>query len=140
MISFNRLLTGWHDDGRGFNHFLSIIDITGKFCTGASLKCTKEATPLNPGYLCCRRDPAHIDVLTPFLQYLYCQPQRQTQHALLRHSLLKVLLPSPPRTRSALQDKDQEQNCSVSDGLLIRLCQMVPYMQVTCGYLLRLCQ
>lgn len=89
--------------------------------------------PLNPGCLCCRRDPAYIDVLAPFLQYLYCQPQRQTQHALLRHSLLKVLLPSPPRTRSVLQDKDQEQNCSVSDSLLIRLCQTVPYMQVTFG-------
>ncbi|XP_056883084.1 focadhesin [Takifugu flavidus] len=77
-----------------------------------------------------RRDPAYMDVLAPFLQYLYCEPQRQTQHALLRHSLLKVLLPSPPRTGSALKDKDHEQNCSVSDGLLSRLCQMVPYMQV----------
>uniref|UniRef100_A0A674MTT8 Focadhesin n=1 Tax=Takifugu rubripes TaxID=31033 RepID=A0A674MTT8_TAKRU len=86
-----------------------------------------------------RRDPAYMDVLAPFLQYLYCEPQRQTQHALLRHSLLKVLLPSPPRTGSALKDKDHEQNCSVSDGLLSRLCQMVPYMQVTCGHLLRLC-
>uniref|UniRef100_A0A674PCD4 Focadhesin n=1 Tax=Takifugu rubripes TaxID=31033 RepID=A0A674PCD4_TAKRU len=87
-----------------------------------TLKCPKEAT----------RDPAYMDVLAPFLQYLYCEPQRQTQHALLRHSLLKVLLPSPPRTGSALKDKDHEQNCSVSDGLLSRLCQMVPYMQVTC--------
>uniref|UniRef100_A0A674MNC5 Focadhesin n=1 Tax=Takifugu rubripes TaxID=31033 RepID=A0A674MNC5_TAKRU len=81
-----------------------------------TLKCPKEAT----------RDPAYMDVLAPFLQYLYCEPQRQTQHALLRHSLLKVLLPSPPRTGSALKDKDHEQNCSVSDGLLSRLCQMVP--------------
>uniref|UniRef100_A0A8C5EA82 DUF3730 domain-containing protein n=1 Tax=Gouania willdenowi TaxID=441366 RepID=A0A8C5EA82_GOUWI len=32
-------------------------------------------------------------MLVPFLRYLYCEPQRQPQHALLRHSLLRVLLP-----------------------------------------------
>uniref|UniRef100_A0A8C9XNB1 Focadhesin n=1 Tax=Sander lucioperca TaxID=283035 RepID=A0A8C9XNB1_SANLU len=35
-------------------------------------------------------------MLAPFLCYLYCEPQRQTQHALLRHSLLRVLLPPQP--------------------------------------------
>ena len=41
-----------------------------------------------------RDEPVYVDMLAPFLRYLYCQPQRQAQHALLRHGLLRVLLPA----------------------------------------------
>uniref|UniRef100_A0A8C9XND2 Focadhesin n=1 Tax=Sander lucioperca TaxID=283035 RepID=A0A8C9XND2_SANLU len=76
-------------------------------------------------------------MLAPFLCYLYCEPQRQTQHALLRHSLLRVLLPPQPGAGTVLQSS------TVSDSLLLCLCQLVPHMQVTqstavlelCGFL-----
>lgn len=92
--------------------------------------------------LCCRRDPAYISLLGPFLHYLYCEPQRRSQHLLLRRNLLKVLLPTPPPIRAALQDQDEEQSSSVSDALLTSLCRMVPYMKVAlaCCCLLPLCQ
>ncbi|CAJ1086531.1 focadhesin [Xyrichtys novacula] len=79
-----------------------------------------------------RNEPAYITMLVPFLQYLYCEPQRQPQYALLRHSLLRVLLPKPPGAGSVLQNKDQDQGQSlpVSESLLLCLCQIVPHMQV----------
>ncbi|KAI3375862.1 hypothetical protein L3Q82_004137 [Scortum barcoo] len=77
-----------------------------------------------------RNEPAYITMLAPFLRYLYCEPQRQPQHALLRHSLLRVLLPIRPGAGSVLQNKDQEQTSPVSDSLLHCLCQLVPHMQV----------
>uniref|UniRef100_A0A8C5ECR9 DUF3730 domain-containing protein n=1 Tax=Gouania willdenowi TaxID=441366 RepID=A0A8C5ECR9_GOUWI len=61
-------------------------------------------------------------MLVPFLRYLYCEPQRQPQHALLRHSLLRVLLPIHT------QDTDAS---PVLDCLLLSLCQLVPHMQVS---------
>ncbi|AWO95702.1 putative focadhesin isoform 2 [Scophthalmus maximus] len=77
-----------------------------------------------------RNEPAYITMLAPFLQYLYCEPQQQPQHALLRHNLLRVLLPTHPGAASALQDKDEEKPSTVSDSLLHCLCQLVPHMQV----------
>nr|XP_033465601.1 focadhesin [Epinephelus lanceolatus] len=77
-----------------------------------------------------RNEPAHITMLAPFLQFLYCEPQRQPQYALLRHSLLRVLLPIRPGAGSVLQNKDQAQDSPVSDSLLHCLCQLVPHMQV----------
>ncbi|XP_071334354.1 focadhesin [Trachinotus anak] len=77
-----------------------------------------------------RKEPAYITMLAPFLQYLYCEPQRQPQYALLRHSLLRVLLPTHPRAGSVHQDKDREKPSTVSDILLRCLCQLVPHMQV----------
>lgn len=71
-------------------------------------------------------------MLAPFLRYLYCEPQRQPQHALLRHSLLRVLLPPMrPGAESVLQSEDRKQTPPVSDNLLHCLCQLVPHMQVT---------
>uniref|UniRef100_A0A669B4I4 Focadhesin n=1 Tax=Oreochromis niloticus TaxID=8128 RepID=A0A669B4I4_ORENI len=40
-----------------------------------------------------RDKAAYITILAPFLRYLYCQPHRQPEHALLRQSLLRVMLP-----------------------------------------------
>ncbi|XP_040887163.1 focadhesin [Toxotes jaculatrix] len=78
-----------------------------------------------------RNEPAYITMLAPFLQYLYCEPQRLPQHALLRHSLLRVLLPpAHPGAGSVLQKKEQEKPSTVSDSLLHCLCQLVPHMQV----------
>lgn len=69
-------------------------------------------------------------MLAPFLRYLYCEPQRQPQLALLRHSLLRVLLPKHPGAGSDGQSKDQEKTSLVLDSLLHCLCQLVPHMQV----------
>uniref|UniRef100_A0A8C4I130 Focadhesin n=1 Tax=Dicentrarchus labrax TaxID=13489 RepID=A0A8C4I130_DICLA len=77
-----------------------------------------------------RNEPAYITMLAPFLRYLYCEPQRQPQHALLRHSLLRALLPVRPGAGSHLQKKDQRGTSPVSDSLLHCLCQLVPHMQV----------
>ncbi|KAF3836782.1 hypothetical protein F7725_004246 [Dissostichus mawsoni] len=55
-----------------------------------------------------RNEPAYVTMLAPFLRYLYCEPQRQPQHALLRHGLLRVLMPSHPAAGSLLQNKEQD--------------------------------
>uniref|UniRef100_A0A3P9C086 Focadhesin n=1 Tax=Maylandia zebra TaxID=106582 RepID=A0A3P9C086_9CICH len=72
---------------------------------------------------------AYITMLAPFLRYLYCQPHRQPEHALLRQSLLRVLLPIQGGSRSAPQNEEQETLSPVSDRLLLCLCQLVPHMQ-----------
>uniref|UniRef100_A0A8C3B2A2 Focadhesin n=1 Tax=Cyclopterus lumpus TaxID=8103 RepID=A0A8C3B2A2_CYCLU len=72
----------------------------------------------------CRSEPAYVTMLAPFLRYLYCEPQRQPQHALLRHRLLRVLVPRHPGAGSILQD--QEHTSPVSDSLLRCLCELVP--------------
>ncbi|CAL9694547.1 unnamed protein product [Knipowitschia caucasica] len=69
-----------------------------------------------------RNEPAYITMLLPFLRYLYCEPQRLSQHALLRHNLLRVLLPA-----GGVSGREYE---PVSDSLLQSLCQLVPHMQV----------
>ncbi|KAK7910251.1 hypothetical protein WMY93_014935 [Mugilogobius chulae] len=77
-----------------------------------------------------RNEPTYIEMLVPFLRYLYCEPQRLSQHALLRHNLLRVLLPARPAVGSVCEDKDGQSSSSVSDGLLQCLCQLLPHMQV----------
>lgn len=81
-------------------------------------------------YMSCRNEPAYISMLAPFLQYLYCEPQRQPQYALLRQSLLRVLLPLRPGAASVHREKDEEQTSPVSESLLHCLFHLVPYMQV----------
>ncbi|XP_056298140.1 focadhesin isoform X2 [Pseudoliparis swirei] len=77
-----------------------------------------------------RSGPAYVAMLAPFLRYLYCEPHRQPQHALLRLRLLRVLVPvRPGEAGSALQDQEHT-CCPVSDGLLRCLCELVPHMQV----------
>ncbi|XP_028988970.1 focadhesin isoform X2 [Betta splendens] len=77
-----------------------------------------------------RHEPAYITMLAPFLRYLYCEPRRQPQHALLRHSLLRALLPSRPGAGAVVRAEDRGESSAVSDGLLRCLCQMLPHMQV----------
>ncbi|XP_068163845.1 focadhesin isoform X2 [Antennarius striatus] len=77
-----------------------------------------------------RNEAAYITMLVPFLQYLYCQPQRPPQHALLRYSLLKVLLKARPRPASAPQTEGQDPTSGVTEAVLRCLCQLVPHMQV----------
>uniref|UniRef100_A0A3B3YQ01 Uncharacterized protein n=2 Tax=Poecilia mexicana TaxID=48701 RepID=A0A3B3YQ01_9TELE len=69
-------------------------------------------------------------MLVPFLRYLYCEPQRKSQHALLRQSLLRVLLPTKPGAGWMPKSKDHENTAVVSDSLLLCLCQLVSYLQV----------
>lgn len=78
-----------------------------------------------------RNKASYISMLVPFLRYLYCEPQRQSQHALLRQSLLRVLLPTKPGTGWMPQSKDHKNTAVVSDSLLLCLCQLVSYLQVT---------
>ncbi|XP_054914412.1 focadhesin isoform X2 [Poeciliopsis prolifica] len=77
-----------------------------------------------------RNKASYISMLVPFLRYLYCEPQRQSQHALLRQSLLRVLLPTKPGAGWIPQSKDHENTAVVSDSLLLCLCQLVSYLQV----------
>ncbi|TSK82223.1 Focadhesin [Bagarius yarrelli] len=44
-------------------------------------------------------EPLFISMLAPFLRYLYCEPQRLSENALLRHGLLRVLLQRREVTR-----------------------------------------
>ncbi|KAG5845485.1 hypothetical protein ANANG_G00139630 [Anguilla anguilla] len=43
-----------------------------------------------------KEEPVFLDMLAPFLRYLYCEPQHLPEHALLRHGLLRALLPASP--------------------------------------------
>ncbi|KAG7462013.1 hypothetical protein MATL_G00197400 [Megalops atlanticus] len=74
-----------------------------------------------------RDEPAYISVLAPFLRYLYCEPLRLQDHALLRQSLLRVLLP-PPGGRGEGAGTGQARL-----RLLRCLCELVPHMQVDSG-------
>ncbi|XP_041840691.1 focadhesin isoform X2 [Melanotaenia boesemani] len=77
-----------------------------------------------------RNKTSYISMLAPFLRYLYCEPQRQPQHALLRQSLLRVLQPSQPGPGPDPHTRDQEKTSAVWDSLLLCLCQLVPHMQL----------
>ncbi|XP_032439079.1 focadhesin isoform X2 [Xiphophorus hellerii] len=77
-----------------------------------------------------RNKASYISMLVPFLRYLYCEPQRQSQHALLRQSLLRVLLPTKPGAGWMPQSKDHKNTAVVSESLLLCLCQLVSYLQV----------
>ncbi|KAJ8262543.1 hypothetical protein GJAV_G00167600 [Gymnothorax javanicus] len=61
-----------------------------------------------------------LDMVVPFLRYLYCEPQHLPEHALLRHGLLRVLLPPC----SGIWDS------AVFQRLLLCLFDMVPHIQV----------
>lgn len=116
-----RLLTGEDDCSGGFPpsqrgfHACSVLHVSADTLW-------KRCSVL----VCCRNKASYVAMLAPFLRYLYCEPQRQSQHALLRQSLLRVLLPTNPGAGWSLQNQTAE----VSDSLLLCLCQLVPHFQV----------
>ncbi|XP_072232012.1 focadhesin isoform X2 [Leuresthes tenuis] len=77
-----------------------------------------------------RNKASYITMLVPFLRYLYCEPQRQSQHALLRQGLLRVLLSTQPGDEADPLNKDQKKTSAVSNSMLLCLCHLVPYMQL----------
>uniref|UniRef100_A0A673VZX7 Focadhesin n=1 Tax=Salmo trutta TaxID=8032 RepID=A0A673VZX7_SALTR len=83
-----------------------------------------------------RGESAYVTMLAPFLRYLYCEPQRLPEYALLRHSLFRVLLPPQPGYHNQEKKKDQEneedpgQSPVVCHSLVRCLYELVPHMQV----------
>ncbi|KAF4111436.1 focadhesin [Onychostoma macrolepis] len=75
-------------------------------------------------------EPVYVEMLVPFLRYLYCEPQRLSENALLRHSLLRVLL----QPRGAPEpDSQLEKGLSgtrVVCELIRSLFDLLPYMLV----------
>ncbi|KAM6949612.1 focadhesin-like [Aplochiton taeniatus] len=67
-----------------------------------------------------REEQAYTTMLSPFLCYLYCEPHRLAQNALLRHSLLRILL----------QNLNTDPNSEVSTSLVLGLYQLLPFMQI----------
>ncbi|KAM9717713.1 focadhesin [Menidia menidia] len=74
-----------------------------------------------------RNKTSYIAMLAPFLRYLYCEPQRQPQHALLRQGLLRVLL---TKQQGSGPDPLNDKSSAVSESMLLCLCTLVPYMQL----------
>ncbi|XP_062850155.1 focadhesin isoform X2 [Trichomycterus rosablanca] len=72
-----------------------------------------------------RNEHLFISMLAPFLRYLYCEPQRLPENALLRHGLLRVLL----QCREV--DQGQSSACTpVTHQILHCLVQLFPHMLV----------
>uniref|UniRef100_A0A8C4SN13 Focadhesin n=1 Tax=Erpetoichthys calabaricus TaxID=27687 RepID=A0A8C4SN13_ERPCA len=64
-----------------------------------------------------------ISVLAPFLRYLYCEPLHLTENSELRHSLLKILLPSHQISRGT-------QPSLAHQNILLLLYDLIPYLQI----------
>lgn len=73
-----------------------------------------------------RDEPVFVEMLVPFLRYLYCEPQRLSENALLRHGLLRVLL----QPRGAFQS-DVPTGTRVVRELIRSLFDLLPYMLVS---------
>jgi hypothetical protein len=77
-------------------------------------------------------------MLTPFLRYLYCEPQRQPAHAAFRQNLLRLLLPvpapahegGPAHNGGPAHEAPGRGSSLVHESLLGCFCQLVPHMQV----------
>uniref|UniRef100_A0A671LWT3 Focadhesin-like n=1 Tax=Sinocyclocheilus anshuiensis TaxID=1608454 RepID=A0A671LWT3_9TELE len=75
-------------------------------------------------------EPVYVEMLVPFLRYLYCEPQRLSENALLRHSLLRVLLqPRGVPEPDSLQEKGAS-GTQVVRELIHSLFDLLPYMLV----------
>ncbi|XP_039212993.1 focadhesin isoform X1 [Crotalus tigris] len=73
----------------------------------------------------CPKGAEHVwvNIMRPFLRYLYCEPYQLREHAELRMSLLRVLLqPYGPLNK--------EEPHALESHLLQLLCDLVPYYQV----------
>uniref|UniRef100_A0A3Q2XY33 Focadhesin n=1 Tax=Hippocampus comes TaxID=109280 RepID=A0A3Q2XY33_HIPCM len=75
-------------------------------------------------------EPAYVAMLVPFLRYLYCQPERRSEHGFLRQGLLRTLLPANAIGAPAPQNKEREEDedSPAFDSLLRCLCRLVPHM------------
>ncbi|XP_076829762.1 focadhesin [Brachyhypopomus gauderio] len=77
-------------------------------------------------------EPLYISMLAPFLRYLYCEPQRLPENALLRHGLLRVLL-QPRDPAHALLPAPQSKApplTPVAHEILCCLIHLFPHMLV----------
>lgn len=74
-------------------------------------------------YMACRSEVSCIQIMAPFLWYLYCEPSQLEEYAKLRLTLLKVLL--QPRVPG-----DTEQPSTLEQQILQLCCDMVPCLQV----------
>lgn len=70
-----------------------------------------------------RSEVSCIQIMAPFLWYLYCEPSQLQEYAKLRLALLKVLL--QPRVLC-----DKEQPSILEQQILQLCCNMVPCLQV----------
>lgn len=80
----------------------------------------------------CRSEVSCIQIMAPFLWYLYCEPSQLQEYAKLRLTLLKVLL--QPRVPG-----DPEQPSVLEQQILQLCCDMVPCLQVRPLVLLHWC-
>ncbi|XP_057576086.1 focadhesin isoform X1 [Hippopotamus amphibius kiboko] len=70
-----------------------------------------------------RSEVSCIQIMAPFLWYLYCEPSQLQEYAKLRLALLKVLL--QPRVLC-----EKEQPSILEQQILQLCCDMVPYLQI----------
>lgn len=70
-----------------------------------------------------RSEASCVQIMTPFLWYLYCEPSQLEEYAKLRLSLLKVLL--PPRGVC-----EEAQPSVLEQHILPQFCDMVPCLQM----------
>uniref|UniRef100_A0A3P9A7H9 DUF3730 domain-containing protein n=1 Tax=Esox lucius TaxID=8010 RepID=A0A3P9A7H9_ESOLU len=78
-----------------------------------------------------RAEPAYVTVLAPFLRYLYCEPQRVLGYALLKRSLLTVLLPPQPGARP--HHPEQEGDSGQSPVLQCLVEALIPALEGALG-------
>lgn len=78
-----------------------------------------------------RDEPVLVEMLVPFLRYLYCEPQRLSENALLRHSLLRVLLQPRGASQSDSQLGKGPTGTRVGRELIRSLFDLFPYMLVS---------
>lgn len=74
-------------------------------------------------HMICRSEASCVQIMAPFLWYLYCEPSQLQEYANLRLALLKVLL--QPRDL-----RDKEQPSTLEQQILQLCCDMVPCLQV----------
>ncbi|TRY53592.1 hypothetical protein DNTS_015940, partial [Danionella cerebrum] len=72
----------------------------------------------------------YVEILVPFLRYLYCEPQRLAQNDLLRHSLLRVLLQPREAPESASVGEKGTSGSKVLRQLIRQLFDLLPFMLV----------
>ncbi|KAL0970352.1 hypothetical protein UPYG_G00240840 [Umbra pygmaea] len=78
-----------------------------------------------------RGEPTYVTMLAPFFRYLYCEPQRLPEYALLRHRLLRVLLAPQPGSHTHNQEKEEDpgQSPVVHHRLICCFYELVPHIQ-----------